>query len=261
MNYGLYLSAAGVLTNMYRQDILANNLANTHTVGFKPDVANIQPRPPEAVEDDLGFEQRHDLLDRLGGGVLAGPQSINFALGRLDRTERPLDIALAQADAFLAVSTGDRDGTGAAVALTRDGRLVIGDDGFLVTASGGHRVLGPDDTPIRLEPVPTRIDRSGGIWQKDAEVARLQVATVADPTTLRKQGENLFNADDPANPRRPVAQPRVLAGHVEASGTDPIRALVQMINTTRAVSGNANFIRYHDRLLDRAVNVLGRVVA
>ena len=91
MNYGLYLSASGVLTNMYRQDVFANNLANAQTIGFKPDFPMLSQRDPESVEDDAGFDVRHDLLDRLGGGVYAGPQAIDFSVGRLEQTENPMD--------------------------------------------------------------------------------------------------------------------------------------------------------------------------
>ena len=79
MNYGLYLSASGVLTNLYRQDVFANNLANSETVGFKPDSPTVRQREPEAIEDNLGLGASQRLLDKLGGGVLAGPQSIRFS--------------------------------------------------------------------------------------------------------------------------------------------------------------------------------------
>ena len=71
MNYGLYLSASGVLTNMYRQDVFANNLANASTVGFKRDLAAISQRDPESIEGGHAMQWRNDLLDELGGGVFA----------------------------------------------------------------------------------------------------------------------------------------------------------------------------------------------
>ena len=51
MNYGLYLSASGVLTSMHRQDVIANNLANVATVGFKPDDVTLMARQPERIEN------------------------------------------------------------------------------------------------------------------------------------------------------------------------------------------------------------------
>ena len=106
MNYGLYLSASGVLTNTYRQDVFANNLANVETPGFKPDLPSIRQRDPEAIEDNLGFQGSNELLDRLGGGVLAGQQRINFNQGTLrptgnrstPRPARPRSASPATAD-------------------------------------------------------------------------------------------------------------------------------------------------------------------
>src|SRR5690606_13067862 len=73
MDYGLYLSAAGVLTNMHRTDVHANNLANVATTGFKPDFAVIRQRLPERLEDNIADVPAHELLERLGGGVLVDP--------------------------------------------------------------------------------------------------------------------------------------------------------------------------------------------
>ena len=86
MNYGLYLSASGVLTNTYRQDVFANNLANVETNGFKPDVPMLRQRDAESVEDQLGFDVSNEIMDKLGGGALAAKQRINFAPGSLKAT-------------------------------------------------------------------------------------------------------------------------------------------------------------------------------
>ena len=92
MNYGLHLSAQGVLANLYRQDVFANNLANMGTVGFKRDLAMISQRSPEALEDAHPFELQNGLLDRLGGGVFAGPQQVLFSQGSMQKTNSPLDV-------------------------------------------------------------------------------------------------------------------------------------------------------------------------
>ncbi|MAE67685.1 MAG: hypothetical protein CMJ18_25810 [Phycisphaeraceae bacterium] len=260
MNYGLYLSASGVLTNMYRQDVFSNNLANARTVGFKPDIAGISQRPPESVEDGFGFDLRQDLLDKLGGGVFAGPQHINFDVGRLERTENPLDVALETSNAFFAVATTDANGR-TDVALTRDGRFTRSGDNFLVTMAGGRKVLDASDAPIALGTGPIQIDRSGRVLEDGEEVGRLQIAEVANPRLLRKLGSNLFRIPESAGARRAVENAGVLPGFVESSGTEPIRSLMKMIKATSAVSGNGRMIRFHDALMDRAVNTLGRVVA
>jgi flagellar basal body rod protein FlgG len=59
--------------------------------------------------------------------------------------------------------------------------------------------------------------------------------------------------------RQVIEAPTLTVGAVEGSGTDPIKAMMQLASATKQVTGNANLIRYHDILMDRAVNVLGRV--
>ena len=66
MNYGLYLSATGVLANTYRQDVIANNLANVETVGFKRNIATFQQRLTEA-QQRRNSQLSNPLLDHIGG--------------------------------------------------------------------------------------------------------------------------------------------------------------------------------------------------
>ena len=261
MNYGLYLSASGVLTNMYRQDVFANNLANVKTVGFKPDLPTIRQRAPESMEDQLDFGVRKQLLDRLGGGVLAGQQRIEQTQGELTRTGNALDVALTQPKMFFAVAQADAATGQTAIHLSRDGRFGLNAEGELIQVASGHRVLDTSDRPITLKPgVPATIDDAGRIMQDGASVGRLQVVSVADPDHLVKQGDNLLRMPDGTDTRQPVESPRLRSGYEEASAVDPIRTLMQVIEATKAVSANGNMIRYHDLVMDKAVNVLGRVI-
>jgi len=261
MNYGLYLSASGVLTNMYRQDVFANNLANAHTVGFKPDVATVRQRDPESIEAQVGFKFRHNLLDKLGGGALAGQQRVDLTPGHLQRTGGNLDVAMEDRNAFFAVSVRNPTTSTAEVQLTRDGRFTV-NDGFLAMIGSGHRVLDHQDHPIQLDGSgPASISRSGAVLQHGVEVARLQVVSVAEPEGLAKRGGNRLGLDGSNDTRQALEAPRLRPGFLEASGVDPIKALMQVIEATKSVTGNGNLMRYHDLLMDRAVNVLGRVQA
>lgn len=260
MNYGLYLSASGVLTNLYRQDVFSNNLANVETVGFKQDLPSIRQRDPESVEEQFGSDVSKRLLDRLGGGVLAGQQRIGFTPGPTRNTGAPLDVALDSPDTFFAIGVDDAQTGQSATRLTRDGRFSRNDEGYLVTVTGGHSVLDTNDRPIRVDDdAPVTIDKSGRVLQQGEEIAQLQVTSVTDTNRLVKEGQNLFRFDGPEDLRKPADLATVRPGFVEASGVDPIKALMQLISATKAVTANGNMIRYHDLLMDRAVNVLGRV--
>src|SRR5690606_21363941 len=139
MDYGLYLSAAGVLTNMHRTDVHANNLANVATTGFKPDFAVIRQRLPERLEDNIADVPAHELLERLGGGVLVDPTRSDFTQGRLETSDQPLDLAL-QGDGFFVVDSG-RGEDDERLRLSRDGRFTIDARGTLVRSTDGLPVL------------------------------------------------------------------------------------------------------------------------
>jgi flagellar basal body rod protein FlgG len=261
MNYGLYLSASGVLTNMYRQDVFANNLANAHTVGFKPDLPAITQREPESIEGGFGMELRHRLLDALGGGVFAGPQRIDFTPGAPQQTGDELDVMLDGEDAFFVVEDATANGD-PRLRLTRDGRFQVDAEGFLALTTGGQRVLDAQDQPIQVgrgrRPV---ITDTGQVMHNGEEVARVQITGVADRAALTKAGGNLFAFDADANQRVPAGNASVTPGFLESSAADPIKTMMKMVEAAKDVTSNGNMIRYHDLLMDRAVNVLGRVVA
>lgn len=260
MNYGLYLSASGVLTNLYRQDVFANNLANIETPGFKPDAPAIRQRDPESIEDNLGLGVSQDLLDRLGGGVLAVPPAIRFQPGPLTRSGNPLDVALDTKDTFFVVRHTDERTGEVSIRFTRDGRFTRNSDGELVTQAG-FRVLDDTDNPIVIpDGVMAQIDAAGRVVTADgALLGQIQVTRVADTDRLYKQGQNLFAYKGNQDPREAVDTPLVHPGHVEASGVDPIRTLMSITDASKAATTNADMIRFFDRMMDRAVNTFASV--
>ena len=147
MPYGLYISAEGAQVQSRRLDVIANNIANVDTVGFKRDLAVMQSRNAEAVERGLvspaGTDPWRGLND-VGGGVQFRQTVTDFSSGPLKKTGNPSDVAL-QGDGFFVVRKGqDR-------LLTRAGNFRLTAAGDLVTQQG-YPVLGEGNTPIALEP-------------------------------------------------------------------------------------------------------------
>ena len=258
MNYGLYLSASGMMSNLYRQDVFANNLANVETSGFKPDVPSVRHRRPESIEDHVAMRAAKPMLDKLGGGVLAGPQRINFGPAKLNKTGNPLDVALTSENTFFAVQAAAGENNQTEIALTRDGQFTRNANGELVTQAG-HVVLNPNDQPIVVPgDAPVRINSGGAIMQNGQTIDQLQVAEVENTDALKKRGANLFAMGE-NDPRQPAQNPGVKSGFVEASAVDPIHTLTKLISATKSATGNAKMIKYHDRLMEQAVRTLGRV--
>ena len=258
MNYGLYLSTAGALTNMHRQDVLANNLANVNTVGFKPDTVLTRQRLPERLESSSADTDPQWLLERLGGGQFLQPTRVSLEQGTLVQSENDLDVAL-EGDGLLIVSDGR--GTGPEhLRFTRDGRFTINADGELVLAAGGMRVLNEDDLPIRLDrSAPIRIDGDGVIVQNGARVAQLHIVAAPDVELLAKEGDNLLRLTEGAAMPQEPASARVRQGYTESSAVDPILALNAMMNAAKAAQSNLKMIQYHDNILGQVFNTFARV--
>lgn len=258
MNYGLYLSAAGALTSMHRQDVIANNLANINTVGFKPDQVYTRARLPERIESPHRLSDPQWMLEQLGGGKLVEPTQTSFAQGELVRTGNALDVAI-RGKGFFVVTTGK--GRGAEhLRFTRDGRFALNPRGELVMAASGMPVLGENDQTITLtNGAGVRIDASGVVRENGARVGRIQVVVIPDNGSIHKAGDNVFMANGNAQVNRRPAAARLEQGFIEASAVDPILSLNAMINATKAVQANIKMIQFHDNLMDQAINRLGRV--
>ena len=257
MNYGLYLSATGVLTNMYRQDVITNNLANTNTVGFKPDQVYTRQRLPGRLETGAAIRPNL-LLERLGGGHLLRPTYTNLRQGAVIATGNDLDVAI-EGEGFLVVRAAADGGSGP-VRLTRDGRLTLNANGELVMANTGLPILDVAQRPIRLDPTAkVVIHPDGSISQNGRVGATIQITTPRDPAALRKVGNSLFRLDSTDPAARGPGSGRLLQGHVESSAVNAITALKDLVGAAKSVQANAKMIQFHDHLMGQAVNTLGRV--
>ncbi len=250
MIYGLYLSAGGLQVNEYRQDLLANNIANAGTTGFKRQLSIVSERMTEARENGPPSAQ-HQLFDRLTGGSGVRPTYTDFAQGSLEITDNPLDVAIV-GEGFLRVIA---DG---AERYTRDGRLTIDATGRLMT-SGGHLVPGENGKPITIDlrnPTAPRIGSDGTVTQGDARLGRIGLVAFRDPAALTPSGKNLYQAHGQAPQPADVS---LRVGAIEASNVDPVAAMVDMMQVTRTYELNATMISLQDGMLGRTVNDLGRI--
>ncbi len=247
MIYGLYNSAAGMMTNEYRQAVLANNLANADTVGFRPDVPTFAERLPATLASRRHGPSAED-LQNFSGGLWLGRTYTDHRPSTTLETGNPLDVAL-DGPGFLSVMAhGQR-------LYTRDGRMMMDADGNLVAVTDGASILNRGGAPIHLNPHggPPSIDTQGRIIQDGAVVAQLELVDFDDYEGLRKVGGARFAAPDKAAFRAPVL---VKAGHTERSGVEPVTELVNMLEASRAYEINARMVALQDQSVGQLINIL-----
>ncbi len=251
--YGLWLSAAGMKVQSHRQDVLANNLANTNTTGFKQDFAVVTQRRIESQESLQAGSFGHSILDGLPGGLNVRASHHDFAQGSIEKTGRPLDVAI-DGEGFFGVT----DGT--STRYTRDGQFTLNKEGELVLSAGKGKwkVLDDAGAPIEIDRAAGafEVSQDGSIRQGRAVVARLGLFAATDEQTLAKVGTNLFDAGDEG--MTPI-EGRFVPKSREASNADVMSGLVQMMEASRAYQLNATMIQLQDRTTEQTVNTVGRL--
>jgi flagellar basal-body rod protein FlgG len=251
MVYGIYQSAAGLQLNQYRQEVLANNLANVETAGFKHDLAVVRERPLAVREPAGSLDASDSTLSGLTGGSYVSPTVTSFTQGPLKHTGGRLDVAIA-GDGFFSVQDGQD------VRYTRDGRFLINAKGELTTVSG-HKVLGESGEPIVVPEGSTQsvtISAAGDVRCGSQVIGTLDVVDFADKSQLRKVGANAFEAD---GAEAQDASASLQVGFIEGSTVEPTQAMVSMIEVNRAYELNATLIGLADGTLSRAVNDIARL--
>jgi flagellar basal-body rod protein FlgG len=244
MERGLYIAATGMMSDMVRQDVIASNLANVNTVGFKAD---------KVVNETFSDLFLRNLRDGVGVGSInlgtrvAGTVT-DYSQGAMRATENKLDVAIG-GDGFFAVQTP----TG--VRFTRNGQFTRNPDGFLTDQLGNY-VIGADRQRIQVgtgDPVVTvdgRIYDASGAYQGTIGVFTIDVANA------RKVGDNQWVG------RATGARPddtQLRQGFVEASGVNSVHEMIEMITTLRSYESSQRVITSIDGTLDKAVNQVGVV--
>jgi flagellar basal body rod protein FlgG len=252
MLYGMYLSAAGLIASSYRQDVIANNIANSETTGFKRDLALLQQRPTPAEGFGPLDDSGDPMLDSLGTGIFASPTTVDTSQGELEPTGNNLDIGL-QGSGYFGVSNNGQ------VRLTRNGQFLVNAGGQLVMADNAQEtVLDPDQKPIQISgTLPVTIGSDGTIMQGGKAVDKIGTFNVADPAALRKDGDTMlsFPQDSALTP----ASPTYRSGYIERSNVEPTTELTELMEMQRQLEANANMIKYQDETLDKLVNDVGKI--
>jgi flagellar basal-body rod protein FlgF len=217
MNSGFYSAFTGLASRMDALDLMANNLANVNTVGFKSQhefyralAAWLQPSTSSAINDVVN-----------NFGVLGGAR-LDLSPSTIEPTGNPTDLAL-EGSGFFTVQA--RNG----LRYTRAGNFSLDSQRQLVTAQGDP-VLG-ERGPIQIPSGQFTVSSDGTISVDGALVAKLKISDFPAGSSLVPEGSTYFVA--PQNAVQSAPNPSLRQGSLEASNSDPIRAAVALIGLQR----------------------------
>jgi flagellar basal-body rod protein FlgF len=254
MGNHLLVGLSRQLTLERQMDVVANNVANVNTNGFKADRSLFEEFLTSGAHEDnfVGRDRRISFVQDRGTFK-------DFSQGASELTKNPLDVAIDGAG-FLVVQTpaGER--------YTRDGGLKINNQGQLVNSSG-YPVLGGSG-PIVLQPTDKELTIAAdgnvtvleGTNRVDSVRGKLRVVRFADAQKLVKEGSNLYAAGTGIGPQPDTAS-KVQQGFIEKSNVSSVAEMSRMIEVTRAYTSISAMLQQQGDLRKTAIERLADVPA
>ena len=252
---GLYTSAMGMATQMANLDVVANNLANANTNGFRGGTA-VNSSFPEVLMSRMHAvpgkpTQQVIPVGGVGHGVTIANIHTNFKQGPLERTAGDLDLAIGGAG-FFAVESNIA-GTPTEM-FTRNGAFTLNAERTLVNHNG-DRVLNTSGNHITVPDGIIEINHAGEIQVNGQLVDTIRIVNFEDPTLLRQFGYTLFSQNDAVEI---PFEGSIEQGYLERSNVNVVREMVHMIKISRAYELNQRMVSIQDITLQQAVNDIAR---
>ena len=254
----LYSSASGMQSQQMNLDVIANNLANVNTTGFKRSKIEFQDllyqtnKQPGA---DAGSGNQIPTGIQIGHGSRPVSTSRVFTMGELSQTGEKLDIAIA-GDGFFEVQMPD--GTRA---FTRDGSLKADSNGRVVTSDGlpilGFTAIQPGTTAITISPSGTVSIKVGDQAPQNSQLSLVRFANAGGLQTI---GRNLFR-ESPSSGTAETGQPgqngfgELTQGFLELSNVKVVEEMVNLIMAQRAYEINSKAIQAADEMMQQSNNL------
>jgi len=243
---GLRAAETAMNIQLTKTNVLANNLANVDTAGFKQVLTQVT----EMTDADLNQSERAPAQQGLIDQILDLRAPIDMTQGQLRETGRTFDVAL-QGDGLFKITKDGREH------FTRNGSFSLDAERKLSTQDGG--IVQGAGGPITIPDGEVVIRGDGMILVDGAELERLSIVGFEDSRLLRHVGGSVFSAPDDMPAKTLAAdEVRVAQGMLERSNANPIDTMIGMIAAQRAFEMEAKVLQASDRTLDKAVNELSR---
>jgi len=261
LSRGVYIPLSGALIQEKNLSVVANNLANVNTAGFKGDRLMFRAVLTDAVESSANIPSMRLIsqnpisssIYNMNRTLLTGSGTkTDFSPGHLRETGNPLNLALV-GDGFFSIRTPD------GLMYTRDGSFTLNSEGELVTRKG-FPVLGQSGVISMPEGKDVFINADGIVSVDGNEVDRLKVIDFPRPYPLRKRGHSLFALATSQYAEKIATDVKVQQGFLEQSNVNVVREMVSMIEINRAYEAYQKVIQTALDVVDRkAVNEIGRL--
>lgn len=223
MNNGIYTAFSGMQAQLDALDLIANNLANINTTGFKEETPFFT-----MLNQSMGLSKPSGELTAATSHSVRTNGALNASEGSMSMTNRDLDVAI-EGNGFLVIQTPR------GIRYTRNGNLHLNAQCILTTADGSP-VLGNKMQPILLGPAKIHIGSDGSIFLQEADgdrlVDRLKVVTFDQLSLLEREGDSLFVHKDGQQTEKP-SDASIRAGYLEQSNVDPVSSVVQLVEIMR----------------------------
>jgi flagellar basal-body rod protein FlgF len=234
-------------------DVIANNIANINTAGFKTDGAVFEEfiSPTARADNFLAADRRVSFVqDRATW--------IDLSQGPLERTGNSLDVAI-DGRGFLVVQTprGERYTRNGALKINNTGQLVTS-EGFQVLGEAGPITFQPKDREITISADGTISVREGNNATIDSQRGQLRVVSFAQPGRMQKEGSSTLKAPNGVTPQSDKTS-RVLQGTVEKSNVRSVMEMTRMIEVTRTYTQIAALLSQQADLQRTAIEKLADV--
>jgi flagellar basal-body rod protein FlgG len=245
MLQGIYLASQSMSTLMDKQDLIANNLANINTTGYKE--SNLFAKTfQKALEND----QRQPFVNQ---EIHPDQVYTDYTEGAMRATGSSFD-AMIKGSGFFTIMTPD------GIRYSRNGNFSLDAEGYLVTNQGGKVMSTNGYIRIEKDKNPTLvINERGEVTQDEQPLGQLRIADFQKPYKMVRDGDSMFRPLLPDNPEIPSAGCAIKQGYLEGSNVNIIRNMVQMIGAYRNFEADQRAMLAQDQTLDKAVNQVGRV--
>lgn len=237
---GIQKIATSMVPRERLQEVIANNLANAETSGFKKDSLFLRyVKEQQGLRGTITPSWELRMIDKI---------YTDYTEGALDPTGRDLDLAI-QGEGFFVVQTPSGE------AYTRNGSFSISPSGQLVN-SDNYPVL-TDGGPLTVQGGSLTVTGAGQVYVDNAALGTLRIVDFDKPYQLQKFNASLYKA--PANVSPKQASPAVVRqGYLEKSNVDVLREMVDMIESYRMFETGQKMIQIQDESLGKTVNELPR---